>query len=215
MKLSITTPSPSQAGTLSFLKNETKKLLINNEWFEASGSDPIPTLDPATGETLGYIQSATEADVDTAVKAARTAFKSGEWASMTPAARGKLLWKMAELIEANIDELAELETLDQGKPLYVGRWAEIPGAAEQFRYFGGMATKIQGATIPSSIAYQPEGKKVFAYTSKEAIGVVAAIVPWNSPLVLTAMKLAPALACLLYTSPSPRDRQKSRMPSSA
>jgi len=204
MKLSITTPSPSQPGTLSFLKNETKKLLINNEWVEASGSDPIPTLDPATGETLGYIQSATEADVDTAVKAARTAFKSGEWASMTPAARGKLLWKMAELIEANIDELAELETLDQGKPLYVGRWAEIPGAAEQFRYFGGMATKIQGATIPSSIAYQPEGKKVFAYTSKEAIGVVAAIVPWNSPLVLTAMKLAPALAagCTIVLKPA-------------
>ena len=180
MKLSITTPSPSQAGTLNFLKSETKKLLIYNDWVEASGSDPIPTLDPATGERLGYIQSATETDVDMAVKAARAAFKSGDWASMTPAARGKLLWKMAELIEANIDELAELETLDQGKPLYVGRWAEIPGAAEQFRYFGGMATKIQGATIPSSIAYQPEGKKVFSYTSKEAIGVVAAIVHCNS-----------------------------------
>ena len=204
MKLSITTPSPSQAGTLNFLKSETKKLLINNDWVEASGSDPIPTLDPATGERLGYIQSATETDVDTAVKAARTAFKSGDWASMTPAARSKLLWKMAELIEANIDELAELETLDQGKPLYVGRWAEIPGAAEQFRYFGGMATKIHGATIPSSIAYQPEGKKVFAYTSKEAIGVVAAIVPWNSPLVLTAMKLAPALAagCTIVLKPA-------------
>ena len=77
MKLSITTPSPSQAGTLSFLKNETKKLLINNEWVEASGSDPIPTLDPATGETLGYIQSATEADVDTAVKAARQLLSLG------------------------------------------------------------------------------------------------------------------------------------------
>ena len=204
MKLSITTPSPSQAGTLNFLKSETKKLLINNDWVEASGSDPIPTLDPATGERLGYIQSATGTDVDMAVKAARAAFKSGDWASMTPAARGKLLWKMAELIEANIDELAELETLDQGKPLYVGRWAEIPGAAEQFRYFGGMATKIQGATIPSSIAYQPEGKKVFSYTSKEAIGVVAAIVPWNSPLVLTAMKLAPALAagCTIVLKPA-------------
>ena len=204
MKLSITTPKPAQPATLAFLKDNTKQLLINNEWVTSSGSDPIATLDPATGETLAYIQSGTKADVDAAVKAARTAFKSGEWASMTPSARGKLLWKIAELIETNIDELAELETLDQGKPLYVGRWAEIPGAAEQFRYFSGMATKIQGATIPSSIAYQPEGKKVFAYTSKEAIGVVAAIVPWNSPLVLTAMKLAPALAagCTVVLKPA-------------
>ena len=204
MKLAITAPKPSQPATRDFLKSKTKNLLINNEWVKSAGSDPIPTLDPATGDILGYIQSATEADVDAAVKAARAAFRSGEWANMTPAARGKFLWKMAELIEANIDELAELETLDQGKPLYVGRWAEIPGAAEQFRYFGGMATKIQGATIPSSIAYQPEGKKVFAYTSKEAIGVVAAIVPWNSPLVLTAMKLAPALAagCTVVLKPA-------------
>lgn len=204
MKLSLTSPAPSQTATIEFLKTQTKHLLINNEWVKSKGSDPIPTLDPATGDTLGYIQSATAADVDAAVRAARTAFRSGEWAEMTPATRGKLLWKMAELIEANIDELAELETLDQGKPLYVGRWAEIPGAAEQFRYFGGMATKIQGATIPSSIAYQPEGKKVFSYTSKEAIGVVAAIVPWNSPLVLTAMKLAPALAagCTVVLKPA-------------
>ena len=204
MKLSLTNPSPSQAATHKFLKASTKRLLINNEWVESSGSDPIPTLDPATGETLGYIQSATKSDVDAAVSAARTAFKSGEWPNMTPSARGQLLWKMADLIEANIDELAELETLDQGKPLYVGRWAEIPGAAEQFRYFGGMATKIQGSTIPSSIAYQPEGKKVFAYTNKEPIGVVAAIVPWNSPLVLTAMKLAPALAagCTVVLKPA-------------
>lgn len=204
MKLSTTNPLPSEPATLKFLKDQVKHLLINNEWVTSSGSEPIESLDPATGETLAYIQSGTSADVDAAVSAARAAFKSGEWANMTPSARGKLLWKLAELIEANIDELAELETLDQGKPLYVGRWAEIPGAAEQFRYFGGMATKIQGSTIPSSIAYQPEGKKVFAYTSKEAIGVVAAIVPWNSPLVLTAMKLAPALAagCTVVLKPA-------------
>lgn len=204
MKIDISNPGPTQSGSIAFLKSKTKHLLINNEWLESKNTDPIATLDPATGETLAYIQSGSKQDVDAAVNAARTAFSKGEWADMTPAARGKLLWKMAELIEANIDELAELETLDQGKPLYVGRWAEIPGAAEQFRYFGGMATKIQGATIPSSINYQPEGKKVFAYTSKEAIGVVAAIVPWNSPLVLTAMKLAPALAagCTVVLKPA-------------
>ena len=204
MKVSIKHPAPSQSATLAFLKDNTKRHLINNEWVNSENSEPIPTLDPATGETLAFIQSGTKTDVDAAVRAARTAFKSGEWANMTPAARGKLLWKLAELMEANIDELAELETLDQGKPLYVGRWAEIPGAAEQFRYFGGMATKIQGSTIPTSVNYQPEGKRVFAYTSKEAIGVVAAIVPWNSPLVLTAMKLAPALAagCTVVLKPA-------------
>ena len=204
MKILISNPGPQQAGSLAFLKSKTKRHLINNKWVETKTTDPIPTIDPATGDVLAYIQAGSEDDVNAAVKAARTAFKTGEWASMTPAARGKLLWKMAELIEANIDELAELETLDQGKPLYVGRWAEIPGAAEQFRYFGGMATKVQGATIPSSINYQPEGKQVFAYTSKEAIGVVAAIVPWNSPLVLTAMKLAPALAagCTVVLKPA-------------
>ena len=204
MKISVSNPGPTQAGSLAFLKLKTKRHLINNNWVESTSSDPIPTVDPATGETLAYIQAGSKTDVDAAVSAARAAFRVGEWASMTPAARGKLLWKMAELIEANIDELAELETLDQGKPLYVGRWAEIPGAAEQFRYFAGMATKIQGATIPSSINYQPEGKQVFAYTSKEAIGVVAAIVPWNSPLVLTAMKLAPALAagCTVVLKPA-------------
>ena len=204
MKISVSNPGPTQAGSLAFLKSKTKRHLINNDWVESTDSDPIPTLDPATGETLAYIQAGSKMDVNAAVSAARAAFRTGEWASMTPAGRGKLLWKMAELIEANIDELAELETLDQGKPLYIGRWAEIPGAAEQFRYFGGMATKIQGATIPSSINYQPEGKQVFAYTSKEAIGVVAAIVPWNSPLVLTAMKLAPALAagCTIVLKPA-------------
>ena len=151
MKVSITNPGPTQPGSLAFLKTKTKCHLINNEWVKSKNTDTIASVDPATGDTLAYIQAGSKADVNAAVKAARAAFKSGEWSSMTPAARGKLLWKMAELIEANIDELAELETLDQGKPLYVGRWAEIPGAAEQFRYFGGMATKIQGATIPSSI----------------------------------------------------------------
>jgi phenylacetaldehyde dehydrogenase len=108
------------------------------------------------------------------------------------------------LIEANLDELCELETLDQGKPLWVGKYAEVPGAIEQFRYFAGAATKIEGTTIPSSIDYQPPGKKIFAYTVKEPLGVVGAIVPWNSPLVLTAMKIAPALAagCTMVLKPA-------------
>jgi len=121
-----------------------------------------------------------------------------------PSERARLLWKIAELIETHLDELSELESLDQGKPLWVAKYAEIPGAIAQFRYFAGVVTQIEGSTINSSINYQPPGKKVFAYTRKEPIGVVAAIVPWNSPLVLTAMKIAPALAagCTVVLKPA-------------
>jgi len=195
---------PSNSATLEFLKTVQRQLLINNEWVNGRSGEMIATIDPATGETLAEIVSAQGADVDDAVSAARAALTSAEWAGMTPSARGQLLWKLGDLIEQNIDELAELETLDQGKPLFVGRWAEIPGAVEQFRFFGGAASKITGSTIPTSINYQPEGKQMFAYTRKEPIGVVAAIVPWNSPLVLTAMKLAPALAagCTVVLKPA-------------
>lgn len=190
-----------EAATL-FLKPK-KKMLINGKWAAAKSGNSFDTIDPASGKVITQLPRADASDVDVAVAAARAAL-SGPWAAMTPNERGKILWKMAELIESNIDELAELETLDQGKPLYVGRWAEIPGAAEQFRFFAGEATKIEGSTIPSSINYQPEGKRIFAYTRKEPMGVVAAIVPWNSPLVLTAMKLAPALAagCTVVLKPA-------------
>jgi phenylacetaldehyde dehydrogenase len=118
--------------------------------------------------------------------------------------RARILWTIADVLEAHIDELSELETLDQGKPLFVGRWAEIPGAINQFRYFSGQALTIEGRTINTSINYQPAGKEVQAWTLREPVGVVAAIVPWNSPLVLTAMKLAPALAagCALVLKPA-------------
>ena len=194
--------SPLSAETSAFLA-ASKKMLINGNWVDAVSGETFETIDPATGDVLANLPLADTADIDAAVAGARAAL-TGEWAAMTPNERGKILWKIAELIEANIDELAQLETLDQGKPLYVGRWAEIPGAAEQFRFFAGETTKIEGSTIPSSINYQPEGKRIFAYTRKEPVGVVAAIVPWNSPLVLTAMKLAPALAagCTVVLKPA-------------
>jgi phenylacetaldehyde dehydrogenase len=195
---------PATQGAKAFLSREHNKLLIGGEWIEAEGGATFATTDPATGEVIGQVARGSAADVDRAVAAARQALDGGPWRSMTPSERSRLLWKMADLMEADIDALAELETIDQGKPLFVGRWAEIPGAIEQFRYFAGAATKIEGSTIPTSINYQPEGKKVFAYTRKEPIGVVGAIVPWNSPIVLTAMKLAPALAagCTLVLKPA-------------
>jgi len=199
-----TSAAPTNPAALEFLKNKQRKLLIDNQWIDGSSGDMIPTIDPATGEIIAEIVAAQVNDVDLAVASSRAALTNPEWADMTPAERGRLLWTLSDLLEANIDELAELETLDQGKPLFVGRWAEIPGAVEQFRFFAGAASKITGSTIPTSINYQPEGKQMFAYTRKEPIGVVAAIVPWNSPLVLTAMKLAPALAagCTVVLKPA-------------
>ncbi|MEP3225594.1 MAG: aldehyde dehydrogenase family protein [Parasphingorhabdus sp.] len=188
----------------AFLAKNVHKNFVDGEWDTCASGATFETIDPATGGRLGDIQRSAAEDIDTAVSAARKAFDTGPWPRMTPLERSQMLWKIADILEANIDELAELETLDQGKALYVGRWAEIPGAIAQFRYFAGMATKLEGSTIPTSINYQPEGKEVFAYTLKQPVGVVGAIVPWNSPLVLTAMKLAPALAagCTIILKPS-------------
>ncbi len=195
--------SPGEAAA-AFLARRVHKHLIGGRWVESASGETFDTLDPATGESLGQIARGDATDVDAAVTAARAAFEDGRWSGLIPMERAKTLWAIADAIEAHIDELAELETLDQGKPLYVGRWAEIPGAVNQFRYFSGMATKIEGATIPTSINYQPAGKEVFAYTQHLPVGVVGAIVPWNSPLVLTAMKLAPALAagCTVVLKPA-------------
>jgi len=179
-------------------------MLLDDQWVAALSGQWMEAINPATGEVLGRFPAGDAADADRAVQAARAAFETGPWPSMTPAQRAKILWRVGELIEQHIDELSELETLDQGKPIWVGRYAEIPGAAEQFRFFAGQAQRIGGQTIPTSINYQPPGKQVFAYTLKQPVGVVAAIVPWNSPLVLTAMKLAPALAagCCVVLKPA-------------
>ena len=190
--------------TLAFLKRRGARgdLLIDGAWQAAEGGRSLPTIDPATGVETARIAAASRSDVDQAVAAARAAFDG--WRTTTPVKRARILWAIADLIEANIDELAEIETLDQGKPLFVGRWAEIPGAANQFRFFAGQAMAIEGNTIESSIDYQPAGKQVSSWTLREPVGVVAAIVPWNSPLVLTAMKLAPALAagCTVVLKPA-------------
>ncbi len=203
MDLAVTPFEPKTSGAKAFLSQPRKRMLIGGAWSDADSGATLPTIDPATGRVLAEIASADASDIDRAVAAAREALE-GAWSKVTPLERSRLLWRMADLIEANIDELAELETLDQGKPLYVGRWAEIPGAANQFRYFAGLATTIEGRTIETSINYQPAGKQMAAWTLREPVGVVGAIVPWNSPLVLTAMKLAPALAagCTVVLKPA-------------
>lgn len=196
--------SPKTQGARQFLSTQHRQLLINNEWVDAASKDTIPSYDPANGVCLANIAQADAADVDDAVTAARRAFEGDDWHRMTGADRANLLWRVADLMEQHIDELAELETLDQGKPLNVGRWAEIPGAIAQFRYFAGQCTRLEGVTIPTSINYQPPGKRIHAYTLKQPVGVVAAIVPWNSPIIMAAMKLAPALAagCTVILKPA-------------
>lgn len=203
-ELPIPRLEPAQAATQAWLARRDHRMLIGGEWVEAVDAARLESINPATGESLGTFPAAGAVDVDRAVKAARRALQDPAWAVLTPARRARLLWRMADLMEQHLDELAELESLDNGKPLWVAKYAEIPGGIEQFRYFAGVANRIEGTTIPTSIDYQPPGKKIFAYTVKEPVGVVGAIVPWNSPIVLTAMKIAPALAagCTMVLKPA-------------
>jgi phenylacetaldehyde dehydrogenase len=200
--MALTRP-PLSESVIAFLarRGAGQGLLIGGEWTQGPG-ETFATVDPATGEQIGVLPRAGAQEIDDAVAAARRALAG--WKAATPLNRAKILWAAADLIEAHIDELAEIETLDQGKPLFVGRWAEIPGAVNQFRFFAGQAMASEGQTIESSIDYQPAGKKMATWTRREPVGVVGAIVPWNSPLVLTAMKLAPALAagCTIVLKPA-------------
>jgi acyl-CoA reductase-like NAD-dependent aldehyde dehydrogenase len=177
-----------QADTQAFLSAEAKKLLINNEWVESAAGETFATRNPATGEPFMQVALAGREDVDRAVAAARQAFEAGPWATMSGAERGNLLWKTADLIEQHADELAELETLDNGKPIRVSRHGDIPFAARHFRYYAGWASKLEGSTIPVSHPNQ------FVYTLREPMGVVGLIIPWNFPLLMASWKLAPALA---------------------
>ncbi|HSS34320.1 MAG TPA: aldehyde dehydrogenase family protein [Solirubrobacterales bacterium] len=164
-------------------------LFIDNEFVEARDGEMLESFDPATGDSLGTVHTAGPADVDVAVASARRAFESGPWPNLTPAERGRLLWRLGDLIERDADELALLETLDNGKPITFSRRDDLALTAEMFRYFAGYATKHPGQTVPVST---PER---FVYTLHEPVGVCAGIVPWNYPLLMASMKLAPALAC--------------------
>ncbi|RST86778.1 aldehyde dehydrogenase family protein [Aquibium carbonis] len=197
-------PAEPGAAARAFLARKDRQLLIGGVWRDASDGAVFETHDPASGALLARLARGNVVDVNDAVAAARAAFENDAWHGMTPSARGKLLWRIGDLIDRHADELAELEVLDQGKPLKTARFGEIPASAEQFRYFAGYATKILGTTIPTSISHQPPGRRIFAYTSREPIGVVAAITPWNSPLLMAAMKLAPALAagCTVVLKPA-------------
>src|ERR1700732_3007406 len=170
-----------------------RKMLINGKWVDAASRKTFPTYNPATGEVLAQVAEGDREDIEQAVKAARQAFDHGPWRRMTASERGRLMWKLADLLEANTEEFAYLESLDNGKPLGVAKAADVPLAVDLFRYMAGWATKIEGNTIPISVPYTP-GAKYLAYTLREPVGVVGQIIPWNFPLLMAAWKLGPALA---------------------
>ncbi len=172
-----------------------RKLLIGGQWVESASGVTFPTHDPASGEVICQVAEAGAEDVDRAVQAARRAFEDPAWAGMRPCDRERLLHRLADLIEANADELAELEALDNGKSKMMARYGDLVMALDFCRYIAGWPTKIEGSTLPVSMPYYPDpNAKFFAYTTREPVGVVGAIVPWNFPLLMAIWKLAPALA---------------------
>jgi len=170
-----------------------RQMLINGKWVNAASGKTFPTYNPATGEVLANIAEGDREDINNAVTAARKAFESGAWPRMSASERGRLIWKLADLVEAHVEEFAMLESLDNGKPLAIARAADVPLAVDLFRYMAGWATKLEGTTIPISVPYTP-GAKYLAYTLREPVGVVGQIIPWNFPLLMAVWKLGPALA---------------------
>jgi aldehyde dehydrogenase (NAD+) len=165
---------------------DQKKLLINNEWRDASGGKTMDVVNPATEEVIAAVASADRTDVDAAVAAARAAL-DGPWGTMSARERGRLVSRLADRLMERADEVARLETLHNGKPIFESRQIEIPASAECLEYYAGWADKVMGETIPVKGNY-------LTYTLREPLGVIAAIVPWNFPLLLAAWKVAPALA---------------------
>ena len=175
------------------------KLLIDGEWIEAASGKVFPVYNPATGEIIAQVAEGDKEDIDRAVRAARKAFDGGPWRTMTPSQRGRYIWRVAELLEQHSEEFAQLESLDNGKPITETRAADVPLAVDLFRYMAGWASKIEGNTIPISMP-----GKYFAYTLREPVGVVGQIIPWNFPLLMAAWKLGPALAagCTIILKPA-------------
>src|ERR1700678_2476008 len=166
------------------------RMLIDGRFVPAASGKTFPVYNPATGEVVARVPEAEEEDVNRAVSAARRAFDEGPWSKkLSPSERGQMLWKLADLLQANLEEFAEIESLDNGKPLSVARVADVPLTIDMFRYMAGWATKIGGSTL----SFSTPGA-FHSYTMREPVGVVGQIIPWNFPLLMAAWELAPALA---------------------
>jgi len=179
------------------------RMFIDGAWRDAADGRTFPVYDPATGEEIARVPQATAQDVDAAVAAARAALAAPAWASLTPYARERIMSRLADLIEAHADELAQLETLNQGKLLPWSHAIEVGGSAQWLRYMAGWATKVEGASFEVSIPFPP-GTRYRAGTQRVPVGVVGAIVPWNFPLAMAMWKIAPALAtgCTVVLKPA-------------
>ena len=184
-------------------------MLIDGEWVPSASGETIPALNPATAEPIAVSYAGDRADVDKAVRAARRAFERQDWRRMMPTERTRLMWQLAELIDDNAEALAQLEVLNQGKPIALARQLDVAGAAESLRYYAGWCTRIEGMTtadlsFPDMRGEPARGPAYHAYSLKEPIGVVGAIVPWNVPLVMAIAKLGPALAagCTMVLKPA-------------
>jgi aldehyde dehydrogenase (NAD+) len=187
----------AKSGKLPVKVRQTK-CLINGKWVDAESGKTFETLNPATGEVIARVAEGDKADVDKAVKAARKAFDKGDWTrKMTARERGRCISRLADLVEKNKDELAMLESLDNGKPLNDAKTADLPLVMDCYRYYAGWADKIEGKTIPINGPY-------FCYTRHEPVGVVGQIIPWNFPLLMQAWKWGPALAtgCTIVLKPA-------------
>jgi phenylacetaldehyde dehydrogenase len=180
----------------------TRQMLIGSEWVDAASGETFDTLNPATEELLARLPLADSIDVDRAVRSARGAFAdSSPWRRMSPSERGRILNRIGDLILENADELALLDSVDNGKPLKMAIRVDVPASADMFHYMAGWASKIEGSTIPLS-NMPPD--RFLAFTLKEPVGVVAQIIPWNFPLIMAATKLGPALAagCTVVLKPA-------------
>jgi aldehyde dehydrogenase (NAD+) len=197
------TPSSAKAGKGKSspgklpVKVRQTKMLIDGKWVESASGKTFETVNPATGEVIANVAEGDVADVDRAAKAARKAFEKGPWRKMSARERGACIYRLADLIEKNKEELAMLETLDNGKPLNDSRTADLPLVIDCYRYYAGWADKIEGKTIPINGPF-------FCYTRHEAVGVVGQIIPWNFPLLMQAWKWGPALAagCTMVLKPA-------------
>ncbi len=200
--MSATATAPQLHNRVEEFIAHPRKMFIDGKWVAAASGKTFPVYNPATGETLAQVAEGDREDINRAVKAARKAFEDGPWSTMTSSERGRLIWKLGDLLEQHLEAFAQLESLDNGKPLAVARAADVPLAVDLFRYMAGWATKIEGNTIPIS-ASSPH-VKYFAYTRREPIGVVGQIIPWNFPLLMAAWKLGPALAtgCTVVLKPA-------------
>ncbi len=173
---------------MSATETVPSRLWIGNEWADAGDGRTFATVNPATEETIAEVAEAGAADIDRAVAAARAAFRDDSWRRIDPHKRSRLLWRLADLVDAHADELGRLETRDNGKPYFEARRIDMPSVAQTFRYYAGLADKVQGDTVPVPGPF-------LNYTLREPVGVVGAIIPWNFPLSMAAWKVAPALAC--------------------